>query len=294
MQGHAVAIDWTPLRPAGLHVFFRRLRRDKLGTGAVILCVLITLIAVLAPWLAPWDPYLVNTEHRLSPPSSEHLFGTDELGRDIFSRMVYGARVSLQVAFIAMTLSVLIGVAAGLISGYSIPVLDQTIMRVTDIFLAFPPLILAMAFSAALGPSVNNAALALGLVWWPGYARLMRGQVLIVKRLDYVEASRAIGVGTVRILLKHILPNAMDPVKARMTMTAGNAILFSATLSFIGLGAQPPTPEWGLTVALARKFLMTDWWYPTVAGLVIFVAVLAFTIASDAIQDLLDPRLHVS
>lgn len=266
----------------------RRLRTNKIGLSACIFVVLTIAAALLAPWIAPYDPLSVDTANRLDPPSLGHILGTDDVGRDIFSRVLWGARVSLRLAVIVVIFAVTIGILAGVLSGYSGGFIDKLTMRVTDVFLSFPDLILAMAFSATLGPSIFNAALALGLVWWPGYARLVRGQVLAVKQREYVEASRSVGGHPVRILFRHILPNCMAPVMVRVTMTAGYAILAGASLSFVGLGAQPPTAEWGLMVAVSRQFFLNAWWYPTLIGLCILTTVLAFTLAGDAIRDALD------
>ncbi len=269
----------------------RRLLRDRIGTLAGVTTVVIFLIGLMAPVLAPYDPYTPFPSARLQPPSASHWFGTDELGRDLFSRVLYGARISLEVAVITVTLAVVLGCAVGVVGGYLGGGVDQLLMRLTDVFLAFPALLLAMAFAAALGPSIVNAALALGLVYWPGYARLMRGQVLSIREHLYVEAAQACGISTPRLLLRHILPNAFDPVGVRATMTGGYAILMGASLSFIGLGAQPPTPEWGLMVAVARLYLLNAWWYPTLVGAAVFITILAITMFGDAVQDATDPKL---
>ena len=253
-------------------------------TGAIV------LVSVLAPTLAPYDPLDLDSAMRLRPPSYTHWFGTDDLGRDVFSRILYGGRISIRVAVIVVVISVSIGVVSGTLAGYLGGQWDQFTMRVTDIFLAFPSLVLAMALSAALGPSVENAAIALGLVWWPTYARLMRGQVLAVKGEAFIEASQASGASPARVLWRHIAPNSIDPVLVRVTLTGGNAILMSAALGFIGLGAQPPSPEWGLMVSTARRFLTEAWWYPFITGAVIFITVLVFTIAADAIQEAVYPE----
>jgi peptide/nickel transport system permease protein len=187
-------------------------------------------------------------------------------------------------------ISVAVGTTFGLIAGFYGGLVDQLLMRLTDVFLAFPALILAMAVVAALGPGLINAALAIGLVWWPSYARLVRGQVVAARSLPYVEAARAYGAGDVRLMTRHILPNTFGPVAVRIPVTGANAILMLAGLSFIGLGAQPPTPEWGLMIAQARRYLFTAWWYPTVIGLILFISVLAFTLASDSLQDMFDTR----
>ena len=272
--------------------FWRRLMSDKTGMlGCVMVCLIIG-IALFAPWIAPYDPLAVDSAARLQPPSRAHLLGTDDLGRDVLSRVMWGARLSLRLAVIVVIFAVGLGVAIGVISGYLGGWFDQLVMRITDIFLAFPDLILAMAFAATLGPSIDNAALALGLVWWPSYARLMRGQVLAVKHRDFVEAVRALGANPRRVLLRHILPNGLDPILVRVTMTAGYAILAGASLSFVGLGAQPPSPEWGLMVAVGRNYFLTAWWFPTIVGLCVLMAVLAFTLAGDAIQNALGIRMQ--
>jgi peptide/nickel transport system permease protein len=268
----------------------RRLLRGRFGLIMTLLCVGIILVAIFAPKIAPYDPFDVNPSDRLLSPSQTHLFGTDDLGRDVFSRIIYGARISIRIAVITVVFSVGIGLSVGTIAGYAGGITDQLVMRITDIFLAFPALILAMALTAALGPSVENAAIALGLVWWPGYARLIRGEILSIKNELFVEAGYAIGLTHFRILRDHILPNALDPILVRVTLTGGNAILMGAALSFIGLGAQPPEPEWGLMVALARRFMIEAWWYPTIVGLVIFLTVLIFTLAGDAIQEAIFPE----
>jgi peptide/nickel transport system permease protein len=283
----------SPPAAAGRTLFreqLRRLLRDRAGILMIGLAGSIVVVSLLAPVLAPYDPLDIDPAQRLRAPSRQHWLGTDDLGRDVFSRVLYGGRISIRIAAIVVAISVSIGVASGALAGYVGGQWDQLTMRVTDIFLAFPSLVLAMALSAALGPSVENAAIALGLVWWPSYARLMRGQVLAVKNEPYIEASQAAGGSHARVLWRHIAPNSVDPVLVRVTLTGGNAILMSAALGFIGLGAQPPSPEWGLMVSTARRFMTEAWWYPAISGSVIFVTVLVFTVASDAIQEAIYPE----
>jgi peptide/nickel transport system permease protein len=282
-----------PAAAAGRTVFreqLRRLGRDRLGLVMIALAGVIVAVSLLAPVLAPHDPLDIDPTQRLRAPSRQHWLGTDDLGRDVYSRVLYGGRISIRIAAIVVAISVSIGVTSGALAGYVGGQWDQLTMRVTDIFLAFPSLVLAMALSAALGPSVENAAIALGLVWWPSYARLMRGQVLAVKNEPFIEASQAAGASHARVLWRHIAPNSVDPVLVRVTLTGGNAILMSAALGFIGLGAQPPSPEWGLMVSTARRFMTEAWWYPAISGSVIFVTVLVFTVASDAIQEAIHPE----
>lgn len=281
------------MKKRNLSYFLKKLSKNKIGFLILLMCLLFIFCGIFAPLISPYDPYKTNSRSRLQPPSKSNLLGTDELGRDVLSRVIWGARISMSIAIITVSISVLVGVIIGMISGYVGGIVDDIIMRITDIFLAFPSLILAMALTAALGPSVINAAIALGIVWWPSYARLIRGQVLSVKNKPYIESARALGAGHLRIILKHLWPNCYDPVLVRMTMTGGNAILMASGLSFIGLGAQPPQAEWGLMVALGRQFLTTAWWYPTIVGFVIFFAVISFTLASDTLQELLETEKFI-
>jgi peptide/nickel transport system permease protein len=297
MSSHAAdtrRAAWAPRHRWRAPKAIRVLARDRVGTAAGVVALAIMLSGLCAPVLAQYDPNVPAPDSRLEPPSATHWFGTDELGRDLFARVLYGARISLEVGVITVALAVALGSLVGLVTGYFGGLVDQVLMRVTDIFLAFPGLLLAMAFAAALGPSIQNAAIALGLVYWPGYARLMRGQVMTVRQALYVESARASGASAARVLVRHVLPSAFDPVGVRATMTGGYAILMGASLSFIGLGAQPPTPEWGLMVAVSRAYLLSAWWYPTLVGAAIFVTILAITMAGDAIQDALDPKLRRS
>lgn len=280
---------WAP-PPSHLSRKWARLRADHLGFGAVLACAAIVTLAVVGPLLLRIDPLAVDLDHALSLPSRLHPFGTDELGRDVFARVLHGARLSLSLAAAVVVLAVALGTTLGTVAGYFGGLADHAIMRVTDIFLAFPALILAMALTAALGPSPANTAFALGLVWWPSYARLMRGQVLGTRMQLYVEAARSFGARDIRILWRHILPNCFSPVAVRMTLTGANAILMISGLGFIGLGARPPTPEWGLMIAFARKYVFTAWWYPALVSVALFVTVLMFTMASDAIQDALESQ----
>lgn len=249
------------------------------------------LAAVLAPILAPYSPVEQRLAERLSPPSLKHPFGTDELGRDVFSRVLYGARISLPVGFAVVAMTALLGTALGAVAGFLGGLVDEIIMRFCDAVLAFPSLILAMAITAALGPGLNNAMLAIVLVLWPEYARLMRGHVLALREMEYVMAARAIGVSEMRILWRHILPNASSVVLVKASLDVGNAILLAAALSFVGLGAVPPTPEWGAMVAAARQKFF-EWWIGTFPGLAILTVVVGFNFLGDGLRDLLDPRLR--
>lgn len=258
-----------------------------LGTFII---VLMCLLAILAPYIAAYDPLKINLRERLRPPSKEHLLGTDHLGRDLLARLLYGARVSLLVGFTIALISGMVGGFLGLIAGYFGKTIDNFLMRVCDMFFAFPPLILAMAIAASLGPSLENTMLALVIVWWPRYARLARSQVLVLRELDYVHAAKAVGANQLRILARHVLPNAVSPILVQVTLDIGQAILMAASLGFLGFGAQPPTPEWGVMASEGRVYMREYWWYPTFPSLMILLTVLGFNLVGDGLRDILDPR----
>ena len=267
---------------------FRVPRRLAASRYAIVVCALATLllvIAIAAPWIAPYDPLQINPTERLEPPSSRHWFGTDELGRDILSRLLYGARISLTVSVTPIVLALVVGSLIGVVAGYAGGLIDEIVMRVTDVFLAVPLLVLAMAIAAALGPSLRNMVIAVAIVWWPGYTRQVRAQVLATKNLLYVEAANSLGASPLEITRRHVLPNCVDPVAARMTLDVGYVVLVTASLSFIGLGSVPPTPDWGTMMAVARTYLLSAWTYPTLVGLTISLTVLTLTLAGDAVQE---------
>ena len=267
--------------------------RNNLSLTALIILVLLIVGALLAPYIIPYPEDLADATHtqiKLQAPSLEHLMGTDELGRDIFSRVVYGARVSLSAALAAVGLSLVIGIPLGAIAGSFGGWVDNLIMRITDVFLSFPPLLLAIAMVAVMGSSLNNAILAIALSWWPWYTRLIRGQAISVKERKFVQAAETIGTGRMKIIFKHIIPNCISPVIVQASMDIGGVILTVASLSFLGLGAQLPTPEWGLMISMGRRFFPDSWWYCIFPGLAIFVTVLCFNLLGDAIREILDPK----
>lgn len=266
-------------------------RHPSMLIGGCILILLIA-IAILAPIIAPFDPTAPNTAVRLKPPSRTHLFGTDELGRDIFSAVIWGARISLRVGLISMGIGATIGTTLGLISGFYGRWVDTTLMRVIDVMLAFPGILLAITFVAILGPGLNNVMIAVGIANIPRFTRVVRSSVLTVKTLTYIEAAEAVGIPNARIMLRHILPNVLSPIIVLVTLGIASAILSAAGLSFLGLGAQPPTPEWGAMLSKARGFLRVAWWWATFPGLAIMITVLAMNLLGDGLRDALDPRMR--
>jgi len=262
------------------------------GMGGIFLLI---IVSVLAPWLAPYPQDALgatNIQAQLNPPTFQHLFGTDELGRDVLSRVIYGARISLQVGMLAIGLALLVGVSLGLVAGCSGGGVDEVIMRIADIFLSFPPLLLAMAISVALGPSLQNVMVAIAIAWWPWYARLLRSEATSVRERSFVEAARAIGASRLRISFRHVLPNCLVPIVIQASMDFGAVTLTCASLSFLGLGAQAPTPEWGLMISTGRTYFLTKWWIVTFPGIAIFVAVLAFNLTGDGLREILDPKIQ--
>ena len=276
---------WRYLKDS--YVLWRRNRLMVLGTS-IILGLL--LVAALAPLLATSNPYEQTLRDRLLAPSAQHLFGTDGLGRDIFSRVLYGARVTLTIALLVAAISTPPGMFMGILAGYLGGAVDEVLMRLADIFLAFPRLILAIAFAAALGPGVENAIIAIAIAQWPSYARLARAETLNVKNNDYIQAMRVLGASKMRIMAGHIAPMTLSSIVVRMSLDMGTIILTAAGLGFLGLGAQPPMPEWGLMVADGRQFLVDQWWVSTLPGLAILVVVMGFNLLGDGIRDVLDPR----
>jgi peptide/nickel transport system permease protein len=281
-----------PQVEAGSTIWF--FRRDRLAMASLIIISLLALVTIFAPALTPYaneglgDPNLAN---KFLPPSSEHLFGTDSLGRDLVARMMFGARTSLSIGFLVVIVAVLIGVPLGAVAGYFGGWIDEVIMRVTDIFLAFPPLLLAIAIAAALGPSFINSMLAIALTWWPWYTRLVRAQAISLRERSFVEAARGIGVKNLTIIWRHILPNVFTPVMVQATLDIGSAILTAAGLSFIGLGTQPPTADWGVMINEGRLYVLSGrWWIATFSGLAIFITTLAFNLLGDGVRDAADPR----
>jgi peptide/nickel transport system permease protein len=270
----------------------RAAARNRLTLAGAVIAALFLAAAALGPYITPHNPTYVNLNLRLLPPGPGHLLGTDELGRDILSRILAGARGALEVAVLVLAIAAGIGLAVGAAAALGSRWLDDLLMRVTDMFLAFPALVLAMAVAAALGPSLTHAMLAMAVVWWPWYARLVRGQVLSLKERGYVEAAQALGATWPVILWRHMLPNMMDALVVQLTMDVGNVILTAASLAFVGLGAQPPAPDWGLMVASGRLYALGQWWVPTFPGLAILVVVLAFNLLGDGLRDVLDPTLQ--
>ena len=273
----------------------RNLRRFLIGNrlnlaGVIVVCLFIFL-SIFGQAVSPHDPYKQDIlQSKLLGPSTSHFLGTDELGRDVFSRILTGTRVSLKVAVFVLTFAVVFGTLVGAISGYAGGIVDEVLMRFTDMFLAFPALILAIAIASTIGRSLTNTMIALSTVFWPWYARLVRGQVLSIRERDYVDAARSIGISSWRLMMRHILPNAVAVVIIQVTLDVGYAILATSSLSFIGLGAQPPSPEWGTMLASARNYLRDAWWYTTFPGLALTMTVFAFNVLGDGLQEALDPR----
>jgi len=274
----------------GRRLLRRVLRKRMMIAGAVVVVAWV-LLAALAPAISPYDPIEQDVYHRLGAPSRAHWLGVDELGRDVLSRVLYGGRVSLPVAAAVVAVAAVFGTLFGGIAGFAGQWVDGLAMRLVDMVLAFPSLILAMAIAAALGPSIQNSMLAMLLVWWPPYARLARGQVLALRTREYVIAARGLGLPEHRILLRHVLPNAFAPLTVMMTMDFGTAIIITAALSFLGLGAVPPTPEWGSMVAEGRE-LISQWWISSFPGVAIFMVAMACNFIGDGLRDIVDPRLR--
>jgi len=278
-----------------LHYLWHLARRNPLFVIGVAVVAVLVIAAFFAPYITPYPQdalHGINFAEKLKPPSLEHLFGADALGRDIFTRVVFGARMSLKIGLTVILLSLAIGVPLGLIAGFFGGKIDEIIMRLTDMFLAFPPILLPLAIAAALGASIINAMIAIAISWFPWYVRLIRAQVLTVKEELYVESARSIGVSRPLIICRHILPNVLSPVIIQASMDMGYAILMAASLSFIGVGAKPPTVEWGLMITSARAYFLDYWWTVTFPGLAIFVSVLAFNLVGDGLRDILDPKIR--
>lgn len=270
---------------------WQRLRRNPLALAGLAIVLLLVAMAAAAPLIATHDPLAQNLAGRLQPPFSPgHWLGTDEFGRDIWSRLVHGARVTLYIVALVTVTAPLFGLLVGTVAGYFGGVVDEVLMRMTDIFLAFPRLILALAFVAALGPGIGNAVLAIALTAWPPYARVARAETLTVRGADYIAAVRLQGAGSGRIILGHVVPMCVPSVIIRVTLDMAGIILTAAGLGFLGLGAQPPLPEWGLMISSGRKFLFEQWWVATMPGLAIFIVSLGFNLLGDGLRDVLDPR----
>ncbi len=256
----------------------------------LIIVLALIILSLFGEKLAPYDPLAINISAKLRGPQLAHLMGTDDMGRDVLSRIMTGTRYSTETVLVIMSSCLIIGILVGTISGYFGGQVDEALMRITDIFLAFPPLILALAIVAALGPGLTNAMLAISFVWWPWYARMVRGQVLQMKEQQFVVAAQSIGARDTRIMFRHILPNCLMPIIVQASMDMGSALVTTAGLSFIGLGAQAPTPEWGAMVGIGRRYLLTAWWLSTFPGLAIFVTILGLNQLSDTLQDILWSR----
>lgn len=266
---------------------FTRHKLNLVGFG-IVLCL--TVAGVFAPWVAPSDPINTNIADRRQPPNSDHLMGTDSIGRDVFSRMIYGARISLKYSVLTVSISLLIGIVMGLVSGYVGGWVDEAIMRLVDLLMAYPGILLSLVVVSVLGASLLNIMIALAISGWTGYARLIRGEVLSVKEAEYIKAAEAMGASRSRIMFRHILPNIIGPIVVLATLNLGGAAVGTAGLSFLGFGAQPPTPEWGQMLASSRDTLTSAWWIATFPGLMIMLTVLGFNLLGDGLRDVLDPR----
>ncbi len=265
-------------------------RRNPLAMAGLLVATVLIATAIFAPLLATYDPGAQDLAHRLARPSAAHWLGTDELGRDVYSRLLFGGRITLGMVVAVVVMVAPVGLAVGCIAGYAGGVWDRLLMRATDIFLAFPRLILALAFVAALKPGVTSAIAAIALTAWPPYARLARAETLALRGADFIAAARLAGASPGRIVLRHVAPLCLPSLVVRVTLDMSSIILTAAGLGFLGMGAQPPSPEWGAMIATARRFILEQWWVPTIPGLAIFAASLAFNLLGDGLRDVLDPK----
>lgn len=272
-------------------IYWYRLKRNKLAISGLSIIVFLTLLAILAPLLVPCNPLEQNLVARLSPPSKEYLLGTDDLGRDVFSRIIYGTRISLTVGFVAIGISVIIGTIIGLISGYFGKKIDLILMRFVDIMLCFPAFFLILMVIAFLEPNIYNVMIVIGLTSWPGLARLVRGECLSIKEREFISAAKILGLPTMRILFVHILPNVLAPILVSATLGVGSAILIESGLSFLGLGVQPPIPSWGNILTSGKDYIYLAWWLSLFPGLAILVTVLAYNLLGEGLRDVFDPRM---
>ena len=277
-----------------LRVFLKLVLKNPLSLTGTAIIVFFVVMALVGPFIVPYPRQaegVPDIANQLRPPDWQHWFGTDELGRDLLSRIVFGARISLMTSATVVSVAIILGMPLGAVAGYYGERLGAVIMRVTDMFLAFPPLLLALVVAATLGGSLLNAILALIITWWPWYTRLAYGQASATRNLPFVDSARAIGVGDAKIIVRHILPATLAPILIQATLDLGSAIIAAAGLSFLGLGAQPPTPDWGLMVNMGKTYFLQHWWYATFPGLAILVLVLGFNLLGDAIREATDPKL---
>jgi peptide/nickel transport system permease protein len=269
---------------------WRVFARNRLALAGLAIVAALVLVALLADVIAPAGPTVGSLDQRLLPPSAAHWFGTDDQGRDILARIVHGTRITLMVVLLVAVLAAPIGLLVGTVSGYLGGRTDAVLMRITDIFLAFPRLILALAFVAALGPGIENAVIAIAITSWPPYARIARAETLTIRRAEYIEAVRVMGAGPWRIVWRHVMPLCLSSVIVRVTLDMAGIILTAAGLGFLGLGAQPPTPEWGAMISTGRQFVLDQWWVAAAPGAAIFLVSLAFNLLGDGLRDALDPK----
>jgi peptide/nickel transport system permease protein len=269
---------------------WRDFSANPLAMAGLVLAVLLFAAAAAAPLIATYDPGAQDLANRLARPSALHWFGTDELGRDVYSRVLYGGRVTLGMVVAVVVVVAPLGLAVGCMAGYFGRWADRLLMRITDVFLAFPRLILALAFVAAIRPGITSTVAAIALTAWPPYARLARAETLTIRNTDFIAAVRLTGASPFRIILRHVAPLCLDSVIVRVTLDMSSIILTAAALGFLGMGVQPPSPEWGAMIATARRFILEQWWVPTIPGLAIFVASLAFNLLGDGLRDVLDPK----
>ncbi len=290
-----LAAWWEERRSAAREArrYARVFLRSASSVTGLLLVVAFLVLAAIGPWIVPYPEDArgaVHLDAKLASPSAAHPFGTDEVGSDVYTRVVMGARLSLTIGLIITGLAALIGIPLGVAAGYSTGAAGEIIMRVTDVFLSVPALVLAIAIVGALGPGIVNAVVAIALVWWPGYVRLVQGKTLALRQEVFVESARAMGAGRTRIALVHVLPNCVSPIVVKTSMDMGSAILTAASLGFVGLGAQPPYPEWGAMISHGRNYLPTWWWYSAFPGLFIYLTVLGFNLLGDGLRDILDPK----
>lgn len=284
-------MEETTIRQSETKRIMRQLLKNRRAVVGGIVLFVIIFLAIFAPYVTPYDPVKQNIRNRLQGPSREHIFGTDQFGRDTYTRVVYGARLSLRVGFSSILIAIVVGCLLGLVAGFYGGLLDNIIMWFVDILMALPGFLLALAIVAALGPGLDNVIIAIGISYIPSFARLMRSSVLTIRELDYVSAAEAIGSSDARMIFRHILPNSLNPIIVMATLSLAGAILSAAGLSFLGMGAQPPTPEWGSMISAARPFIRVSHWAVTIPGLAIFTTVLCLNLVGDGLRDALDPRM---